>query len=108
MANYMRMYWAKKVIEWTDNWQKAYDWLVKINNKYELDGRDPNGYLGVSWCFGNFDRPWFERKIIGKARYMSEKGLENKFDIKKYVEKINKELNLRTKDLFHRQNLQRG
>ena len=108
MANYMRMYWAKKVIEWTEDWQKAYDWLVKINNKYELDGRDPNGYLGVSWCFGNFDRPWFERKIIGKVRYMSEKGLENKFDIKKYVEKINKELNLRTKDLFHRQNLQRG
>lgn len=108
MANYMRMYWAKKLIEWTDNWQKAYDWLVKINNKYELDGRDPNGYLGVSWCFGNFDRPWFKRKIIGKVRYMSANGLENKFDIKKYVEKINKELNLRTKDLFHRQNLQRG
>ena len=102
MANYMRMYWAKKVIEWTTDFKKAYDWLVKINNKYELDGRDPNGYLGISWCFGNFDRPWFERKIIGKIRYMSATGLENKFDIKNYLEKINKELSLNTKDLLHK------
>jgi len=102
MANYMRMYWAKKVIEWSADFKKAYDWLVKTNNKYELDGRDPNSYLGVSWCFGNFDRPWFERKIIGKIRYMSANGLENKFDIKKYVEKVNKELSLNTKDLFHK------
>jgi len=102
MANYMRMYWAKKVIEWTKDWKKAYSWLVKINNKYELDGRDPNGYLGVSWSFGNFDRPWRERKIFGKVRYMSSSGLERKFDIKKYVEKVNKELSSNTKDLFHK------
>jgi len=102
MAGYMRMYWVKKVIEWTNDWKKAYSWLVKMNNKYELDGRDPNGYLGISWSFGNFDRPWKERKIFGKVRYMSSTGLERKFDIKKYVEKVNKELDLCTKDLFHK------
>ncbi|MCX8029391.1 MAG: deoxyribodipyrimidine photo-lyase [Brevinematales bacterium] len=87
MHNYMRMYWAKKILEWTKDPKEAFDISCYLNDKYELDGRDPNGYTGISWCFGSFDRPFGERKVIGKIRYMSTKGLENKFDIKKYVEK---------------------
>jgi deoxyribodipyrimidine photo-lyase len=87
MHNYMRMYWAKKLIEWTDHPKIAFDYACYLNDKYELDGRDPNGYAGISWSFGTHDRPWFERPIFGKIRYMNNKGLERKFDIKKYVEK---------------------
>ncbi|MFZ8833867.1 MAG: deoxyribodipyrimidine photo-lyase [Candidatus Caldipriscus sp.] len=88
MHNYMRMYWCKKIIEWTDDPKRAFDITCYLNDKYELDGRDPNGYAGISWCFGTHDRPWKERKIFGKVRYMSASGLEAKFDIKKYVEKV--------------------
>ncbi|MCC6012013.1 deoxyribodipyrimidine photo-lyase [Candidatus Caldipriscus sp.] len=88
MHNYMRMYWCKKIIEWTDDPKKAFDIACYLNDKYELDGRDPNSYSGISWCFGTHDRPWKERKIFGKVRYMSASGLEAKFDIKKYVEKV--------------------
>ncbi|MGB9883444.1 MAG: deoxyribodipyrimidine photo-lyase [Microgenomates group bacterium] len=88
MHGYMRMYWAKKVIEWAKNWRQAYQWLVYLNNKYELDGRDPNGYLGIAWSFGQFDRPWKERNIFGMIRYMSAQGLERKFDMEGYLNKI--------------------
>ena len=88
MHNYMRMYWCKKIIEWTNDPKQAFDIACYLNDKYELDGRDPNGYAGISWCFGTHDRPWKERKIFGKVRYMSASGLEAKFDIKKYVEKV--------------------
>ncbi len=87
MHNYMRMYWAKKLIEWTSHPKIAFDYACYLNDKYELDGRDPNGYAGISWCFGTHDRPWFERQIFGKIRYMNDKGLERKFDIKEYVKK---------------------
>jgi deoxyribodipyrimidine photo-lyase len=90
MHNYMRMYWGKKVLEWTESPQEAYDTLLKLNNKYFLDGRDPNSYAGVAWIFGKHDRAWFERSIFGKVRYMAASGLERKCDIKGYVEKINK------------------
>lgn len=89
MHNYMRMYWGKKIIEWTISPNEAYNICIYLNDKYELDGRDPNGYAGVSWCFGKHDRAWKERAIFGKIRYMNDKGLERKYDIKKYVEKIN-------------------
>ncbi len=88
MHNYMRMYWCKKIIEWTENPQIAFDIACYLNDKYSLDGRDPNGYAGISWCFGTHDRPWKERKIFGKVRYMSENGLKAKFNIDKYVEKV--------------------
>lgn len=87
MHNYMRMYWAKKLIEWTEHPKDAFDYACYLNDKYELDGRDPNGYAGISWCFGTHDRPWFERNIFGKVRYMNDKGLERKFEMKKYLEK---------------------
>jgi len=89
MHNYMRMYWCKKIIEWTEHPKQAFDIACYLNDKYELDGRDPNSYAGISWCFGTHDRPWQERKIFGKVRYMSKSGLENKFDMKKYLEKVN-------------------
>ncbi|MFO7882193.1 MAG: hypothetical protein R6U52_06625 [Kosmotogaceae bacterium] len=84
------MYWGKKVIEWSKTPQKAYDNLIFLNDKYELDGRDPNGYTGILWCFGKHDMPFKERNIFGKVRYMSNSGLKKKFDMDKYVERISK------------------
>lgn len=88
MHNYMRMYWAKKIIEWSPSFKKAYETILYLNNKYFIDGRDPNSYTGVAWCFGKHDRAWTEREIFGKLRYMNDKGLARKFNIEKYVEKI--------------------
>ncbi len=88
MHGYMRMYWGKKVIEWSGSWQKAWDNLVRLNDKYELDGRDPNAYAGIAWCFGKHDRAWPERKVFGKVRYMNAHGLERKFDMDTYIEKV--------------------
>lgn len=89
MHGYMRMYWAKKVLEWTKDYKEAIKILVYLNDKYELDGRDPNGYTGILWSVGALhDRPFMERKIYGKIRYMSRKGLEKKFDVNGYIKKI--------------------
>lgn len=89
MHGYMRMYWGKKILEWTADPREAYRIALILNNKYELDGRDPNGYSGVAWCFGKHDRPWFENPIFGKVRYMNVNGLKRKFKVDTYVEKIN-------------------
>jgi deoxyribodipyrimidine photo-lyase len=89
MHGYMRMYWGKKIIEWSKNPQQAFKAALYLNNKYELDGRDPNGFTGVAWCFGKHDRAWSERPIFGKIRYMNAAGLKRKFDIDGYVGKIN-------------------
>ena len=88
MHGYMRMYWGKKVIEWTKDYKKAYEILIYLNNKYNIDGRGPNAYAGVAWCFGKHDRPWFERNIFGKIRYMNDQGLKRKFDMDAYLKKI--------------------
>ncbi|UCG31344.1 MAG: deoxyribodipyrimidine photo-lyase [candidate division WOR-3 bacterium] len=85
MHGYMRMYWGKKIIEWTKDPSQAFKIALYLNNKYELDGRDANGYTGVAWCFGKHDRPWPERKIFGKVRYMNAEGLRRKFKIDSYV-----------------------
>jgi len=90
MQGYMRMYWGKKIIEWTKGPEEAYEIAIYLNNKYNLDGRDPNGFAGVAWCFGKHDRGWKEREIFGKVRYMNAKGLERKFDIKLYAENVNR------------------
>ena len=90
MHGYMRMYWGKKILEWTEKPETAFDIALYLNNKYELDGRDPNSYAGVAWCFGKHDRAWKERPVYGKVRYMNDRGLERKFDIQSYVEKIEK------------------
>jgi deoxyribodipyrimidine photo-lyase len=88
MHGYMRMYWGKKIIEWTDSPENAFRIALYLNNKYELDGRDPNGFTGVAWCFGKHDRPWQERHVFGKIRYMSADGLSRKFDARRYVRGI--------------------
>jgi deoxyribodipyrimidine photo-lyase len=86
MHNYMRMYWAKKILEWSKTPARAYQIAVYLNDKYELDGRDPNGYAGIAWAIvGKHDRPWFERPIFGKVRYMSFNSTRKKFDSKRYI-----------------------
>jgi deoxyribodipyrimidine photo-lyase len=85
MHGYMRMYWGKKILEWSASPEEAYATALYLNNKYELDGRDPNGYAGIAWCFGKHDRPWKERPIFGKIRYMNAPGLRRKFDADRYV-----------------------
>ena len=90
MHNYMRMYWGKKILEWSATPEEAFATALGLNNKYFLDGRDPNSYAGVAWVFGKHDRAWFERPVFGKVRYMAASGLERKCDIKAYVRKVDK------------------
>ncbi len=86
MHGYMRMYWAKKILEWTESPAEALSATVYLNDRYELDGRDPNGYVGVAWSIGGVhDRAWKERAIFGKVRYMSHNGLKRKFDVQAYI-----------------------
>lgn len=83
---YLRMLWGKKVIEWSSSPEEAYATLVRLNDRYALDGRDPNSYAGILWCFGLFDRPWPpERKVLGKVRYMSSDNTARKFDLGGYL-----------------------
>jgi deoxyribodipyrimidine photo-lyase len=88
MHGYMRMYWGKKILEWSATPREAFRTALYLNDKYELDGRDPNGFTGVAWCFGKHDRPWGRRPIYGTVRSMSAGGLRRKFDIDAYVERI--------------------
>jgi deoxyribodipyrimidine photo-lyase len=84
---YMRMYWAKKILEWSKTPDQALHTAIYLNDKYLLDGRDPNGYVGIQWSIaGLHDRPWFERPIFGTIRYMNYNGLKRKFDIGKYLD----------------------
>ncbi len=85
MHGYMRMYWAKKILEWSPNPQTAIFNANYLNDHYSLDGGDPNGYVGVQWSIGGLhDRPWFERPVFGKIRYMNYNGLKQKFDVEAY------------------------
>lgn len=88
MHGYMRMYWAKKILEWTESPQQALDFAIKLNDTYHLDGYDANGYVGIMWAIaGIHDRPWFERPIFGSIRYMNYNGLKRKFDIQQYIDR---------------------
>ena len=87
LQNYLRMLWGKKILEWSKSPAEAHRIAVTLNDKYELDGRDPNGYAGIAWSIvGKFDRPWFERPIFGQIRYMSGASTGKKFDSRKYIE----------------------
>jgi deoxyribodipyrimidine photo-lyase len=89
MHGYLRMYWAKKILEWAENPEQALRTALYLNDKYELDGRDPNGYAGIAWSIGGVhDRPWKERGIFGKIRYMSYQGMNSKFNITGYIKKV--------------------
>ena len=84
--NYLRMLWGKKIVEWTRTPQKALETMVELNNKYALDGRDPNSYSGIFWCLGRYDRPWGpERPVFGTVRYMSSENTARKFDVRDYI-----------------------
>lgn len=88
MHGYLRMYWAKKILEWSVSPEEALKSAIYLNDKYELDGRDPNGYTGIAWSIGGVhDRAWNERDIFGKIRYMSFRGMKAKFDVRAYEEK---------------------
>jgi deoxyribodipyrimidine photo-lyase len=86
--NYLRMLWGKKIIEWTRTPQKALEIMIELNNKYALDGRDPNSYSGIFWCLGRYDRPWGpERPVFGTVRYMSSENTARKFNVHEYIRK---------------------
>ena len=88
MHTYMRMYWGKKILQWSASPQDAFYLTLKMNNKYFIDGRDPNAYAGVGWIYGLHDQAWKERPIFGKIRYMARSGLERKFDMSGYVTRV--------------------
>lgn len=89
MHNYMRMYWGKKIIEWSRTPQEAYATALALNNRWFLDGRDPNSFTSVAWLFGLHDRPWGPaRPVFGTVRYMASSGLERKFDMAAYVARV--------------------
>lgn len=89
MHGYMRMYWAKKILEWSKSPEEAIKIAIYLNDKYELDGRDPNGYVGCAWAIGGVhDRAWTERPVFGKIRYMNFNGAKRKFDVGLYIKKF--------------------
>ena len=88
MHNYMRMYWGKKILEWSSSPRQAYRTTLRLNNRYFIDGRDANSYANVAWIFGLHDRPWQKRPVFGTVRYMAATGLERKTDPNAYVEKV--------------------
>jgi deoxyribodipyrimidine photo-lyase len=86
MHNYLRMLWGKKILEWTARPEEALAVMIELNNKYALDGRDPNSYCGIFWVLGRYDRPWGpERPIFGMIRYMSSDNTARKVDVKGYL-----------------------
>ncbi|WP_309571466.1 deoxyribodipyrimidine photo-lyase, partial [Deinococcus sp.] len=87
MPNYLRMYWGKKILEWTATPQDAHAVMVWLNNRYEQDGRDANSFVGVNWVLGLHDRPWTRRPVYGMVRSMGAAGLRRKFDIDSYAAK---------------------
>lgn len=94
MHNYLRMLWGKKVMQWTPDPQTALQYLIELNNLYAIDGRGPNSYSGIFWCFGRFDRAWQERPIFGKVRYMTSESARRKIKLKDYLEKYGSQQSL--------------
>ncbi len=89
LHGYLRMYWAKKILEWTYDPETALDYAITLNDRYSLDGRDPNGYTGIAWSVGGVhDRAWRERSVFGKIRYMNEAGCRRKFDVDGYIKSV--------------------
>jgi deoxyribodipyrimidine photo-lyase len=85
MHNYVRMLWGKNVIAWSRSYEEAFETLVHLNNRYCLDGRNPNSYAGILWCFGKHDRPWMKRPVFGQIRYMTSGSTGKKFDSNRYI-----------------------
>ena len=89
--NYLRMLWGKKILEWSPDPQTAMEWMIAINDRWALDGRDPNSYTGIGWVMGKFDRGWTEREVYGKIRCMTTASTMRKFKTKDYIEKYSKD-----------------
>ena len=88
--NYLRMLWGKKILQWTAGPQEALDIMVELNNRYALDGQDPNSYSGIFWILGRYDRPWGpERPIFGTVRYMSSENTARKIRVREYIRRYN-------------------
>jgi deoxyribodipyrimidine photo-lyase len=86
--NYLRMLWGKKVLEWSRTPREALAIMIELNNKYGLDGQNPNSYSGIFWCLGRYDRPWGpERPIYGQIRYITSENTARKFSVKNYIHK---------------------
>ncbi|HUR93548.1 MAG TPA: hypothetical protein VMY76_03120, partial [Gemmatimonadales bacterium] len=85
MHNVVRMLWGKSVITWAPTYEEALAWLLHLNNKYALDGRDPNSYAGIQWCFGKFDRPFAARPVWGTIRPMSLERAQSKYQMGEYL-----------------------
>lgn len=85
---YYRMYWGKKILEWSATPEEALATMIYLHDRYALDGRDPNTYTNILWCFGLHDRPWSERKIFGMTRYMSLEGMKRKTDVDAYIREV--------------------
>jgi deoxyribodipyrimidine photo-lyase len=89
LHGYLRMYWAKKILEWTPDPETALEYAITLNDRYSLDGRDPNGYTGIAWSIGGVhDRAWRERAVFGKIRFMNEAGCRRKFDVQGYIQSV--------------------
>ena len=85
---YYRMYWGKKIIEWSPTYEQALETMIDLHDRYALDGRDPNTYTNILWCFGLHDRPWGTRAVFGSLRYMGFEGMKRKTDISAYMREI--------------------
>ena len=104
--NYLRMLWGKKILEWTQSPTRALEIMVELNNKYAIDGRDPNSYGGIFWCLGRYDRPWEpERLVFGTVRYMSSTNTSRKLDVEEYLRRYAP--NQRSRQIESRQRSQR-
>jgi len=90
MHGYLRMYWAKKILEWSVSPEEALNTAIYLNDKYSIDGADPNGYVGILWSIaGLHDRPWFDRPVFGHVRYMNKAGLRRKYNVTGYINRVN-------------------
>ena len=97
MHNYLRMLWGKKILEWSRSPEEALEIMIELNNRYGLDGRNPNSYSGIFWCLGRYDRPWGpERPIFGTIRYMSSGNTARKLDVKGYLAKYGPDTTVRS------------
>jgi deoxyribodipyrimidine photo-lyase len=91
MHGYLRMYWAKQILLWSATPEEALAHAIFLNDRYQLDGRDPNGYVGIAWSIGGLhDRPWFQRPVQGLIRAMTAGGITKKFPIHEYIERVTK------------------
>jgi len=99
MHNYLRMYWGKQLLSWFADPAEAFGIAIRLNDRYSLDGRDPNGYAGVAWCFGRHDRPWPQRPLFGSVRSMMASGLRKKFDAERYASEVEALYTTRRKEI---------